>query len=179
MQKSVYLVTGENLPTKLAVVAHGLAHHIILGIENRFQHGARYSTLTPVLGGVVSLAAPMFGPNDQAYFPGHDVASLTTDGGTDSVPSDSLPGNVVLAPAEPDHSRRAYLVTRTGEKVVEMIVVVDDEGLEQAEQLANAFAELPGAAVLEVQDIGVGTFNVAPKVAETGFTVRVAPAKAY
>lgn len=164
----------------MAVVAFELEHRTILGIENRFLRGARYTTLTPVHRGVVLLADPMFGPRDQAYFSGYDTAKLDSSGGDNVSPTDVEPGSLSPMDEVPYTSRRAYLVKRAHAGATEnWVVVTDDAEYVTAQLFADTLAQLPGAVTLDVQGIGCGTFRTVPEVARTGFKVRVAPAHQY
>lgn len=177
MNNSVYLVSGEGLPTKLAVVALDLEPEILLSIENRFLRGLTYNTVTLLDGGVVRLAAPHFGPHDQAYFPSYDGATVVAEGGTDSVPADDEPGRVLQSDVVPEGRRRAYLVTRATTKATEcmVVVLVDSPGL-SAEAIVQALAMKPGAATLTAKLIGSGSFLVVPEIAQLGFRVCTGPA---
>jgi hypothetical protein len=180
MKKSVYLVSGDNVPTKLAVVAFELEHGTLLEIENRFRTDGGYTDLTPVHNGVVRLATPVFGHHDQAYFPGYDSFRLESEGGTNSRPSDSEQGMVIPMEEGEYTSRSAFLLERTAEGVTEnLVIVMEDSDQATAKNLAQAFAGLPGVATLDVKRIGSGTFQVAPEVAAKGFRVRVAPVRHY
>jgi hypothetical protein len=177
MQNSVYLVSGEGLPPKLAVVALDLELDVLLSIENRFVRGPQYTTVTPVDGGVFALAAPHFGPHDQAYFPGYDNASTITEGGDDFVPADAEPGRIVQSEVAPEGSRRAYLVARAVEDNVEMTVAVlaYSDGL-TADAIVQALAMKPGAATITAQYIGSGSFLLKPEIAQFGFRACLGPA---
>lgn len=180
MKKSVYLISGTGLPTKLVVVAFELEHATILDIENRFLRKERYSTVTPVHRAVVRLADPVFGPNDQAYFPGYDSAKIETAGGTNVVESDAEPGAVLTLSEQVYTSRCAYLITKTHEgQEVNVVVVADDSDTEHSKGLALVWGDRPGAGTIEVKYIGCGSFQVVPEIAEQGFKARVFPALHY
>jgi hypothetical protein len=181
MKKSVYLVSGDNLPTKLAVVASELEHSTLLEIENRFEPKGGYNCLTPIHKGVVKLADPMFGPHDQAYFPGYD--SYKGRSKEDSVgrdPSKDKPGEIVQEGGS-NKECLAYLVAITRNEVTNHLVMVwgYNEQL-SAQMVAQAFgADAPAGTAIEVKLIGSGTFQVTPEIAQHGFQVRVGDPATY
>jgi hypothetical protein len=177
MITSVYLVTGDSLPPKLVVVALNLECDVLLNIENRFQQGAKYTTVTPVNGGVFALELRYLGQYDQAYFPGYDNSSMVTEGGADFVPADAEPGRIVSLDAAPEGSRRAYLVNRTVGETTEMMLVVlaHSEGI-GAESIIQALAMKPGAASISATYVGSGSFQLKSEIAQFGFSVCTGPA---
>lgn len=180
MENSVYLVSGPGLPPKLAVVALDLEVDVLLSIENRFLGSAKYTTVTAVDGGVFALAAPHFGPHDQAYFPSYDSASLETTGGDNSVPEDEEPGRLVPSDVAPVGSRRAYFVERTADDRTEtMVVVLAGAENVTAKAIVHALALKPGAANISALYIDSGSFLVKPEIAQPGFRVCTGPATVF
>lgn len=176
MNKMIYLVKGPNLPTKVAVVAFELEHSTLLDIENRFLTGDKYTTLLPVKLGVISLAEPMFGKHDQAYFPGFDAYEAETADGSRAEETDNQPGRILITEEGVTSPRVAYLVEFTAEgKTENFIVVIDATGNESSKDVVDAFGGLVPTAKIKAQYIGSGSFQAADNVARKGFRVQVGP----
>lgn len=174
MSKQVFLIEGDSLPPKLAVVAEGLEPAYLLEIENRFLPSPGYSRIRPVIMGRIKLESEIHGKHDQSYFSGRDTARLETEGGTGRVSSDSKPGRIVEEEKEYG-GRVAFLVKRTTNGITENSIVVYDADVISASFLVETIGRLPGKASLDVQQIGVGTFRVAPEIVVQGMVVMLAP----
>jgi len=181
MTKSVYLVSGPNLPTKIAVVAFELEHETLLDIENRFLRGAKYTTLTRVHRGAVKLASPTMGKYDQVMLMG-DSCKLDFEGDPTADVRTYEPGKVTPMDEAAEYTaRRAFLVEHTKAGVTEEFVIVHDAELEafSAEGIARALTHIREPSEVNVQYISSGTMLVDEAVALPGFTVRVEDSVSY
>ena len=177
MSKIAYLLKGANMPPKLAVVAFDLEPDYLLEITNRFlKQGDRYTSLTPIHGGIVKLADALYDAHDQAYFPGYEDVTVESEGGTNIRESDGKPGRLLAAPEPVTDSCRVFLVARTSAAGLERwAVVVPDEEKFSAQALADTFSQLPGKMTIRCQYIGSGTFSVDPDIVAKGFSLKVGP----
>ena len=167
MGSQVYIMEGEGLAPKLCVVEFSLPHETLFEIENRFEKGAKYTSLKSVETGVLQLAAPKHGQYDSVFLPGTDDAKVECAGAYSLEPSRifELDGSL-------DGSREVWEMRYEGARSDTFVLVTQKTGKPMAQQLAEALSEDFPEGTLELKRVLAGTYRLDPAVAAPGYKVR-------
>jgi hypothetical protein len=168
MSKQVYIVEGEGLPPKLAIVDFSLEHSTLFEIENRFERGSKYTTLKSIEAGMLLLADPKHGRYDSAFLPGTDDARAACSG---AFPRNKPEVNEVSG--ELDGSRDVWELRYQGADgtTLTYMLVTRATGRPIASDMASALAQDFPEGTLELKRVSAGSYRLDAAIAAPGYRV--------
>lgn len=168
MSKQAYIVEGDGLEPKLAIVDFSLEHATLLEIENRFERGSRYTTLKTVDSGILLLNNPKHGRYDSAFLPGTDDAIAACKGAF--LRQDS---EVNELHGELDGPRDVWEMRYTGADgtTAGYMLVTRATGRPMASDLTTALAEDFPDGTLELKRVSAGSYRLKAELAAPGYKV--------
>src|SRR5260370_10560542 len=168
MGKQVYIVEGEGLQPKLAVVDFSLEHATLLDIENRFERGPKYTTLKSIEAGMLLLADTKDGRYDSAFLPGTDDASAACSG--------TFPRNkaeVKEVSGELDGHGDVWEIRYRGADgtTLTYVLVTRATGRPIASDMASALAQDFPEGTLELKRVSAGSYRLEAAIGAPGYRV--------
>jgi hypothetical protein len=173
MPKKVYIVEGQGLPPKAAIVDLALPHETLFEIENRFERNLKYTHLKQVESGMLLLARAEDGAQFNAFLPGNDDAKVECDG---QQPTD--PSEVIELPEAEDGPRDVWEVRYAGKDGASLkyLLVTQETGHAAAVQFAEALANDFAAGTLELKRVLAGSYTLDRTIAAPGYKALLGPA---